>query len=272
MTFSTHPFSNLRTSSLNASTSRQQSSGRRSFSRRQRTTSPRAFSRLSGSWRTFFLSSSLARRTSIALETSCRLGTPSSCFWSSSPWWSGAGSAESFCCASRRDSASWARRRFSSAATRSWIRSSRAWRRETSVWEVQSAPAGPGTWQCLRARFRYLTSLLVSRDSTRFCDTPAWEDDLGDSVSSTSGARDQELWAGNGRTPSTHVERSSRAWTKLNPSRMDKNKSLGQLTLAGAAATQFPRGRLLSRFAVRQQATLFPNPWRCRLKEISGEH
>jgi hypothetical protein len=50
---------------------------------------------------------------------------------------------------------------------------------------------------------------------------------------------------------------------------MDRNKSLGQLTLAGRR-----RRNSLDLVCVhvsRQQATLFPNPWRCRLKEISGE-
>lgn len=71
-TLSTHPFSNLRTCSLKASTSRQQSSGRRSFSRRHRTTSLRAASTLSGTSRTTFLVSSLRRKASISWLTSCR--------------------------------------------------------------------------------------------------------------------------------------------------------------------------------------------------------
>ncbi len=126
----------------------------------------RALSRLSGSWRTFFLSLELGAQVANRLGNLLP-GGPALRAASGGPlpWWSGAGSAESFCCASRRASASWARRRFSSAATRSWIRSSRAWRRETSVWGLGSAPARARTCRCRRESVRVLTFVVVSMDS-----------------------------------------------------------------------------------------------------------
>lgn len=73
ITRSTHPFSSLLTSSLNACTSFQQSSGRRSFSRRHRTTSLLEISTLSGTSFTNFRVCSFLSSSSISLDALCRL-------------------------------------------------------------------------------------------------------------------------------------------------------------------------------------------------------
>lgn len=126
MTLSTQPFSNLRTSSLNFSTSRQQSSGRRSFSRRHRTTSLRAVSIDSGTSLISFLVSSRVRSSSISRETSCR----------DVAVFSGIDSAASFSVRDRSRASSSAWSLCSSAATRACIWASASWARDLSVYCV----------------------------------------------------------------------------------------------------------------------------------------
>jgi hypothetical protein len=136
-TFSTQFFSSFFTSSLKFSTSRQQSSGRRSFSRRHLMTSLRAVSTPSGSSRTCFLFSSLDRSASTSLDTDClvKLGAAASSF---------ASSTESLSCASFKAAASLVWSFLSSSATRAWTCSSIRRAREASVY-------------CESASFRLLT-------------------------------------------------------------------------------------------------------------------
>lgn len=124
ITRSTHPFSNLLTSSLNACTSFQQSSGRLSFSSRHRTTSLLATSTLSGTSFTSFRVCSFLSSSAISLAALCRLvgvlsGAVSSATLARSE-------------ASRRDSSSWSLR--SSLLTRVWICDSMSCARDASVW------------------------------------------------------------------------------------------------------------------------------------------
>lgn len=123
-TLSTQLFSSLRTSSLNDSTSCQQSSGRRSFSSRHRTTSPRAFSTLSGRGRSCFRLWRRARRASTSADT-VRLSprAASSSVVVLSEAFSSVVLSAAFSCA---DSL------LNSSATRAWTASSKCSARDTS--------------------------------------------------------------------------------------------------------------------------------------------
>jgi len=123
-TLSTQLFSSRRTSSLNASTSCQQSSGRRSFSRRQRTTSPRAFSTVSGNGRSCFRLSRRARSASTSADTACLSSCVCVSFLSVN--------SEAFSRAAFSAALSCADSFFNSSDTRAWIASSRCCARETS--------------------------------------------------------------------------------------------------------------------------------------------
>lgn len=124
ITLSTQPFSSLLTCSLKASTSLQQSSGRRSLERRHRTTSLRAASTLSGTSRTNLLVSSFRRRSSISLDTSCREVGSSS----------GMDSEASLAVSLERFALLSASSLRSSAATRAWTWASASCAREVSVY------------------------------------------------------------------------------------------------------------------------------------------
>lgn len=123
-TFSTQLFSSFLTSALKFSTSCQQSSGRRSCSRRHRMTSLRAPSTLSGRGRTCLRDSSFARMASISLLTVYWLVLLSSL----------KSALASFSCAILRASASFCCSFLSSSATRAWIWSSTILEREASVY------------------------------------------------------------------------------------------------------------------------------------------
>lgn len=137
-TFSTQLFSSFLTSALKLSTSCQQSSGRRSCSRRHRMTSLRAPSTLSGRGRTCLRDSSFLRMASISLLTVYWLVLLSSL----------KSALASFSCAILRASASFCCSFLSSSATRAWSWSSTILEREASV------------------------SLLDCSESTRSCDSP----------------------------------------------------------------------------------------------------
>src|SRR6478735_11935010 len=123
-TFSTQLFSSFLTSALKFSTSCQQSSGRRSCSRRHRMTSLRAPSTLSGRGRTCLRDSSFSRMASISLLTVYWLVLLSSL----------KSALASFSCAILRASASFCCSFLSSSATRAWIWSSTILEREASVY------------------------------------------------------------------------------------------------------------------------------------------
>lgn len=178
-TLSTHPFSNLLTSSLNACTSRQQSNGRRSFSLRHVTTADRAVSTLSGTSLTSFRVCSLRSRAAISADAVWRLG-PVDASVEEEDWEESlatcARSAER-----RRVSSSWSLR--SSAATRDCTCASRSCAREASVCLGRTGSA------CFLLRLlvlcgasgkvgerEELTSELDCSDSIMSCDTLAGED------------------------------------------------------------------------------------------------
>jgi hypothetical protein len=131
MTLSTNPFSSLPTSFLNASTSFQQSSGRRSFSLRHLTTSPFAFSIASSTIPSFGRESNLLRREVMDSWTVLLVGVDCS-VWVSSE--GDGGSSDEICSSSsfsRRDSRS--RSLSSSEATRDCMWSSSVFSRVESV-------------------------------------------------------------------------------------------------------------------------------------------
>lgn len=171
MTLSTQPFSSLRTSSRNLSTSRQQSSGRRSFSRRHRTTSPRASSTETGTSRTSLRLSTVRRSRSTSLFTACR----ETAFSLSS-------SVVSDATLDRRDpsrASDSAESLRSSAATRFWIWDSRRVLRVASFFAGgRELSAGSGLdYSRLSSSLREgLTSGLDCSDSTMSWDTLAGED------------------------------------------------------------------------------------------------
>lgn len=171
MTLSTQPFSSLRTSSRNLSTSRQQSSGRRSFSRRHRTTSPRASSTEAGTSRTSLRLSTVRRSRSTSLFTACR----ETAFSLSS-------SVVSDATLDRRDpsrASDSAESLRSSAATRFWIWDSRRALRVASFFaggRELSAGSGLGYRRLSSSLRGGLTSGLDCSDSTMSWDTLAGED------------------------------------------------------------------------------------------------
>ena len=125
VTLSTHVFSNFFTSALKFSTSCQQSSGRRSCSRRHWMTLLRAPSTLSGRSRTFFRSSSLRRSSSTSLPSEKLVMLLSSAVGSE---------PAIFSCAKLRASDSLVWSLFSSSATRAWTCCSISLAREASVY------------------------------------------------------------------------------------------------------------------------------------------